>query len=350
MNRRLSIVDCRFGWSGVGPRQAVLWVAALALLGLGCLLPERAAGGELPRFVVAHGFGDDHPVHQGLGRFRERLDGIVHVEVKTRWDDLEAVGAMLAGQIHAAVVSPAAVRNVVREMALLEIMGLWRDRGHWERSLDGEAGRRLAAMASRRSAPGSGTVHVLGFWGGTLRHLLTRRDGVTTIQALAGLRLGIPINPVRSKMWKAVGAVPVLVPLADASAALRDGTVDGIEEEADVIVRARLFEGAQHLSETGHAIATRLFLIAGPTWTRLAREQQAAMAAAARDATLLARGLEVQREAEALAALRDKFGVASHRFAELDLVMDRARPLRYRYAEELGTSDILRLIEQPAGP
>jgi C4-dicarboxylate-binding protein DctP len=322
----------------------------LVLATLGAFPAETAGGGELPRLLVVHGFGEDHPVHRGIERLRERLAGVVRVEPNARWDDLEAVRALLAGQVDAAVVSPAALRDVVREMTLLDLIGLWRDRRHWERALDGEPGRQLAAMAERTSRPGGTAVHVLGYLGGTRRHVLTRREGVPTVEAFAALRLGIPINPIRSKIWRALGVHPVLLTPADLPAALRDGTAEGVEEEAETILRDRLFEAAPHLTETGHAIATRLMLVAGPVWGRLTRAHQAAVTAAARDATTLARAMEVQLEAEALASLRDRFGVTLYGFTGQDALVARSRAPRRRYAEELGITRLLMLIEQSASP
>jgi len=350
MSCGLRVAGCGSARRTAASLRAVLRLGMLMLLVLGALPEATAVGGELPRFLVAHGFGGDHPVHRGTERLREMLAGVVRVEASARWDDVEAVRALLAGQVDAAVVSPAALRDVVREVTLLDLIGLWRDRGHWERALDGEPGRELAAMAGRMRQPGGSAVRILGYWGGTRRHLVTRREGVPTVEALAALRLGIPINPIRSKMWRALGVHPVLLTQADASAALRDGTAEGVEEDAGAILRDRLFEAAPHLTETGHAIATRLFLVAGPVWERLTRSQQAAMTAAAREATVLARAMEAQREAEALATLRDRFGVTLHGFTGQDALMGRTRPARRRYADELNVSGLLTLIERSAGP
>jgi TRAP-type C4-dicarboxylate transport system substrate-binding protein len=325
-------------------------VLLLFMTFLGSPLSIAAADPELPRLMVVHGLGEDHPVQQGIVRFREALSGVVAVQASILGDDADVVRSMLAGEVDAAVVSPAALRDVAREVTILDLIGLWRDRDHWARALDGEPGRQLAALVERTARPGGAGLRVLGFWGGTRRHLLTRRDGVPTVEALAALRLRVPINPIRSKMWKALGVRSVLLPPADVPAALRDGTVEGIEEEAQVILRERLFEAAPSLTETGHAIATRVFLIAGPSWERLARAQQAAVTAAALKATILARTVEKDREVEALASLKDRFGVAVHGFTGYDAFMARTRALRRRYADELGISRLLALMERSASP
>ena len=346
----LRVAGCGSAGRTAASLRAFLRLGTLLLLVLGSLPEATAIGGELPRFLVVHGLGEDHPVHRGAERFREMLAGVARVETAARWDDVEAVRALLAGQVDAAVVSPVALRDVVRAVMLLDLIGLWRDRGHWERAMDGEPGRQLAAMAERTPQTGGNSIRILGYWGGTRRHLLTRRQGVPTVEALAALRLGIPINPIRSKMWRAIGVRPVLLPSGDAPAALRDGTVEGVEEEAEAILRDRLFEAAPHLTETGHAIATRLLVVAAPAWNRFTRAQQANLTAATRDATTLARSLEAQREAEALAALRDRSGVTLHEFTARDALMARTRPARTRYADELGIPGLVAPIEKLATP
>jgi TRAP-type C4-dicarboxylate transport system substrate-binding protein len=325
-------------------------VLLLFMTFLGSPLSVAAAAAELPRILVVHGLGEDHPVQQGIERFREGLAGVVTVQASVQGDDAEVVRSMLAGEVDAAVVSPAALRDVAGEVTMLDLIGLWRDRDHWARALDGEPGRQLAALVERTARPRRAGLRVLGFWGGTRRHLLTRRDGVPTVEALAALRLRVPINPVRSKMWKALGVQPVLLPLADASAALRDGMVEGVEDEAEAILRERWFETAPHLTETGHAIATRMFLVAGPAWGRLTRAQQAAVTAAARDAATVARAAESNREAEALISLKDRYAVTLHGFTGHSALIGRTRAFRRRYADELGVSRLLTLIEQSANP
>lgn len=325
-------------------------MSVLALAALCGAAAGTALGSQGPRLVVVHGFGEDHPVRQGVARFREKLAGVATVEIRAHGDDAAALRALLAGRADVTVVSPAALRDILREVTLLDLMGLWRDRAHWERALDGEPGRLLAALARGGSRPAGNAIRILDFWGGTRRHIVTRRGAAPTIEALAAARLGIPMNPVRSKMWRVAGVRPVLLPPGDGPAALRDGTVDGIEEEAEAILDARLYQVAPHLTETGHAIATRLLILAEAAWGGLGPLQRAALAAAAREATTLARAAEARREAEALAALRGRLGVTIHPFAGGDALRARTLPLRRRYAEELGVGSLLSLIEKAATP
>ena len=233
---------------------------------------------------------------------------------------------------------------------MLDLIGLWRDRPHWARALDGIAGRELAAILERGTKAGDKGLQVLGFWGGTRRHLLTRRKGVKKIEDLTSLRLRIPLNPVRSKMWKTLGVQPILPIQADISAALRDSSVEGVEEEAEVILQARLYETASHLTETGHTIATRLFLISKPAWGRLTRAQQAAITTAAQRAAGAARTSEESRETETLIALKERFGVNLHRFAAYEEIRARTQVFRTRYAEELNAARLFTLIENTAKP
>ncbi|MBI4529824.1 MAG: TRAP transporter substrate-binding protein [Deltaproteobacteria bacterium] len=304
---------------------------------------------ELPRLSIVHGFGENHPVHHAIQRFRDNLAGMATVELGIQENERATIRALLNGEVDAAVLSPADLQEMVREITVLDLIGLWRDRAHWARALDGEPGRQLASLVERATQPGGAGFQVLGFWGGTRRHLLTRRDGVRKTEALASLRLRIPINPVRSKMWKALGVQPVLLPGTEVSAALRDGRVDGLEEEAEVILQTRLFELAPHLTETGHAIGTRLFLITRPAWGRLTKKQQAAVAAAQK-AAAAARAGEQAREELALASLKQTSGVNVHDFTEQNILMARTRPFRLRYADELGISRLLALIEKVSSP
>jgi TRAP-type C4-dicarboxylate transport system substrate-binding protein len=312
------------------------------------LLYGEATSAELPRLSVAHRFAQSHPVHQALEQFRENLAGVVSVEVNAPRNERESVQGMLSGSTDATVISPAVLQQTISELGMLDLIGHWRDRAHWARALDAEPGREISTLVER--AKSGARFQVLGYWGGTQRHILTRRDGVPKIENLNGLRLQILFNPVRSKMWKALGVQPILPTQPDLSTMLRAGTVEGIEEEAEVIVQTRLFEVASHLTETGHAIATRLFIIAKPAWQRLTPAQQAALTAAAQKAAASARAGEQERETTALTSLKERFGVRLHSFTGQDALMARTRPFRVRYAEELSISRLFTLIEKTAKP
>lgn len=310
----------------------------------------HATGTETPSMSVLHSLGTSHPVQRGLERFRESLAGTVSVEINTPRNERESVQGILAGTLDAAVVSPASLQAMVRELAMLDLIGLWRDRAHWARALDGTAGRELAAIVERSTKARDKGLQVLGFWGGTRRHLLTRRKGMENIEDLTKLRLRIPLNPVRSKMWKTLGVQPFLPIHPDISVALLDSSVDGVEEEAEVILQARLYENASHLTETGHTIATRLFLISKPAWGRLTRAQQAAVTTAAQRATGAARTSEESRETDTLIALKERFGVNLHPFTAHEEIRARTRVFRSRYADELNAARLFTLIENAAKP
>ncbi len=172
------------------------------------LLYGEATSAELPRLSVAHRFGQCHSVYQAVEQFRENLAGVVNVEVNAPRNERESVQGMLSGSTDATVISPAVLQQTISELGMLDLIGLWRDRAHWARALDAEPGREISTLVERAKS-GAG-FQVLGYWGGSQRHILTRRDCVPKIENLNGLRLQILFNPVRSKMWKALGVQPIL--------------------------------------------------------------------------------------------------------------------------------------------
>ncbi len=309
----------------------------------------RSAGAEAS-ISALHSLGTSHPVHEGLEHLRKSLAGVMDVEIKTPRNERETVQGLLDGTVDAAVVSPASLQAIVRDLAMLDLIGMWRDRGHWSRALDGAAGRELAAIVERGSKKGDNGLQVLAYWGGTRRHLLTRRKGVEKIEDLTGLRLRIALNPVRSKMWKTLGVQPVLPTHTDITVALRDGSVEGAEEEAEVILQTRLYEAASHLTETGHAITTRLLLISKPAWGRLTPAQQAALSTASQRATNAARTSEESRETVTLTALKERHGVTLHSFRAYEDLRSRTLDFRARYADELNAARLFKSFENAAKP
>jgi len=320
------------------------------ILAMLLVLSSHTGCAEEPAISVHHNHGISHPVQEGLERFRKDLAGVVSVHVKTPKNERESAQGLIAGTVDAAVVSPLSLQAMVRELAMLDLIGLWRDRVHWGRALDGIAGRELARIVERGTEGGDKGLQVLGFWGGTRRHLLTRREGVGKMEDLNGLRLGIAINPVRSKMWKTLGVQPILPIHTDMLADLRDGSVEGVEEEAGAILQAQLYKAASHLTETGHTITTRLFLISKSAWGRLTPAQRAAITTAARTAAIAARTSEESRETDTLTTLKERYRVTLHRFTAYEELRTRTRTFRSRYAGELNAATLLALMENTPKP
>ncbi len=325
------------------------WPALVAMAAAVVLLAD-VAWAEGPSLRLVHGFGPDHPVQLGVERFVGHLDGTWTIEIEEWGTDPEAVRALRAGEIGFAVVRPSSLRNIAREATLLELMALWKSHEHWANALDGELGRKLAERVLKASQDGQGAIHVLGFWGGSESHLLTRGKPIADLTSLVDLRLCTPLDPVRSKMWRSLGVKRVFCESGDEANALAAGRADGLDTTLSEAYRVDATGDGLTLGRTGHAIDTQILVMAHGRWLALSAAKQTAVGEAARDATRVARQAARDGDAKAIAVLRGRAGTTVSEFPDRSAFRTRMGPFHTRFADELGALDLLTLVESAAAP
>jgi TRAP-type C4-dicarboxylate transport system substrate-binding protein len=328
-----------------------------ALLLAAALLPAATSGAATVTLQTAHIYGEDHAWHKGLEKLAEvlrsspeaGLDLVIHS--KGSWGgESDYVHSLRQGLLDIAVVPPSVAGSISKNLAFLDVMFLWHDRAHWQKVVDGPVGERIAEMieagTSQGGVPG---LKVLGFWGGSRRHILARKHGYATIAELAGLRIGVQDNPMNLEIWRSLGLEPVSVPLRNSIALLDADIVEGVEAELGNAVALKLADVAPNVVLTSHAITLRPLVISEARWRHLSDAQQQAVVKAAAAATSVVRELEVKHEDEALAALRAG-GATIVEFRETAEMQARTEALRRRLADEAGLSRLLRAIEDEAAP
>jgi TRAP-type C4-dicarboxylate transport system substrate-binding protein len=84
-------------------------------------------------------------------------------------------------------------------------------------------------------------VHVLQLWASPPRFLITSKKQVKTLEDLKGLKVRVPGGPATEEM-RALGAVPLLIPMPDNYQSLDKGVIDGMDTSWDATYSFRLYE------------------------------------------------------------------------------------------------------------
>ena len=84
-------------------------------------------------------------------------------------------------------------------------------------------------------------VHVLQLWTSHPRFLITSKKQVKTMEDLKGMKIRVPGGPATEQM-RALGAVPVLIPMPDNYQSLDKGVIDGMDTSWDATYSFRLYE------------------------------------------------------------------------------------------------------------
>lgn len=187
---------------------------------------------------------------------------------------------------------------------------LFEDVAHAGRAADTEAAR---AMLDELEPAG---LKGLGYTFAGMRHLLTTDEAVTGIADLAGMKVRIVPFPAMASWWRAAGAAPTAIELANVYQSLQTGVLDGTDIDLDALLGLKFQEAGRNLTLTGHMAWPAVFLMSGATWQGFSELERTAVSEAAREA--LAWGLEAQIEAENVNLKALESEIAVHAMADAE--------------------------------
>ncbi len=301
----------------------------------------------------AHYFDDDHAWNKGMLKFRDviraKSNGTLDLEIYNRGvlgSEKDYIQNMMQGALDVSTVSTASAGGFAKELTFLDLMFIWKDLDHWKRAMDGEIGKRIADIIEKGTAKGGNPgLKILGYWGGSPRHIISRVKGYATVSDLHGFKIRVQDSPTQIEMFKLLGAIPAVVPYQETYSAIQTGVVDGLENEMSTSFQMKFFEVGPYISETAHVITVRPFMMSGQTWQKLTPDQQKIVLEAAKEATEVARTTEWKQNGEAVEQMK-KLGTKFYAFKEKQKMMDITLPVRQRVAKEVGLEDVFQMIER----
>ncbi len=305
------------------------------------------------KMKAAHYFDENHAWDKGYQKFRDILKtksgGTLELEIYNRGvlgSEKDYIQNMMQGALDVSTVSTASAGGFAKELTFLDLMFIWKDYSHWQRALDGEVGKRIAEVIEKGTAKGGNPgLKILGYMGGSPRHIISRKQGYTTISELAGFKIRVQDSPTQIEMWKLLGAIPAVVPYQETYNAIQTGVVDGMENELSTAFQMKFHEVGPHISETAHIITVRPMFMSGQTWRKLTPEQQKIVMEAAKEGIAVTRATESKQNDEAEAQMK-KIGTKFYAFKEKQKMMDMTLAIRQRVAKEVGVTDIFEMIER----
>ena len=184
--------------------------------------------------------------------------------------------------------------------------------------LDGAPGTRLAGDVARSTG-----YTLLGFWDNGVRHISNRLRPIRHPDDCRGLRIRTLDNAMYRQVLAAAGFTPLVLDVKDLVHAVETHAVDAQENPLTNTVNFGLHKTHKHLSLTGHFHGVALLLANRAWFEGLAPGIQAAVLAAAADATAVQRQWAIDEDALCLERLKAE-GVAIVPAEEIDIAAFRA--------------------------
>lgn len=336
----------------MGPRVSFLIIGLLcgmvAAGGWFAWLGQRGGGGDAGATVlnVAHGLPVTHPVHRGLEEMarlvEEKSDGRMKFQLfhsEQLGTEVECLEKAQAGTLAMTKVSAGVVGNFVPVYQVFSLPYLFRDEGHFWRVLDGGTGD---AMLERLATKGDGTpsgLHGLAWYDSGSRSFYTKRP-VRDPSDLRGLKIRTMSDPVAMDMVEALGGSPTPIAWGELYTALRQGTVDGAENNPPSMLSSRHFEICKHYILDHHSRIPDVLVMSAAVWAGLNAEQQGWVTEAARQSGIYQRKIWAEDNEKALGELKQA-GVS---VVEADLAVFAAQTTGV--LEKHATGEIGQVVEK----
>ena len=165
-------------------------------------------------------------------------------------------------------------------------------------AIDGVLGSFLAAKIEERV-----NYRILGYFENGFRQMSNRLRPVRRPADLAGMRMRVLPSEVQARTFELLGAVPLRWDLTEAIAAIKAGTIDAQENPFANTVTYGVHKFHRFHTVTNHFYISRPIFLHRPTFDAWPQDLQRAMREAVKRAVAFQRGLAIDEDREARAAL-----------------------------------------------
>ena len=217
-------------------------------------MATRRAGAADFTFKIGSNTPATHPicVHavKAAARIREATGGRVDVQVfpsSQLGSDTDMLSQIRSGALEMMFISGLILSTYVPLASINGIGFAFKDYDHVWPAMDGKLGALVRADVARH-----GIVAMERIWDNGFRNVTNSVRPIATPADLAGLKIRVPVSPLWTSMFQALGASPVSINFNEVYSALQTHVVDGQENPMVLIHTAKLFEVQTYLSLTRH--------------------------------------------------------------------------------------------------
>jgi tripartite ATP-independent transporter DctP family solute receptor len=212
--------------------------------------------------------------------------------------EVDMLKGIQQGTIDIAIITGAALPNIVPEVGVFSIPFLFRDTAHAYAVFDGPIGRAYLEKFSEK-----GMVALA--WGENgQRHITNSKRPISKASDLSGLKLRLPQSDVMLAGFKAFGATASSLPFPQLYGALQSGQFDGQENPIATIRSGKFSQVQKYLSLSGHVYDPAIILVSKDLWNELAPADRAIFQDAARRAARASRSYSAEAQKNGVNALR----------------------------------------------
>lgn len=193
-----------------------------------------------------------------------------------------------------------ALMNWVPQVSVTDAPFLFRTRQQCYNALDGALGDTLKRLALAQG------FRIVGWNDLGSRSMTNSKHQISTAADMRDLKMRVPDSKSYIAMMQALGSTIVAIDLSELYLALSQHVADGQDTPPPVVQSLKLYEVQKFIAKTDHVLTNAYSVINPAVFDHLSANDQAAVTAAAQEATVWLRGTTQQQEHDAFAFLVNK--------------------------------------------
>jgi len=234
----------------------------------------------------SHVVSPDTPKGKAADYFAKRVEELSHGKIKVYvypnaqlGGDKAVLRKMKFNAVQMAAPSFSKFTGLVPQLGLFDLPFLFKDENHLHKVLDGEVGKKLRDMVTKK-----GYV-ALAYWDNGFKEISDSKRPLIKPEDCRGLKFRVMSSKVLIEQFKALGAIPVVLPFSEVYSALQQGVVDGQENTISNIYTKKFYEVQRYMTMTNHGYLGYLVVMSKKFWNRLPDNLKKVVLKAMKEAT-----------------------------------------------------------------
>ena len=211
----------------------------------------------------------------------EKTEGRIKVEVyfgAQLGQEKAVIEQVQFGAIDFARISVSPVAEFAKELNVLTLPYIYRDREHMWKVLDGPLGDEFLKSVEKAKMIG------LNWYDAGARSFYNSKREIKSVADLKGLKIRVQEQKLMMGMITALGASPTPMPMGDVYSALQTGVIDGAENNWPSYISASHFEVAKFYTVDGHTMVPEITVASKITMDKISAGDQELIKQAAKEA------------------------------------------------------------------
>ena len=250
-------------------------IAGVSTLPLFAIRSRPAKAAEFS-YKFANNLPASHPLNlranEAMARILEASGGRVEIRVfpnNQLGSDTDTLSQLRSGAVEFFTLSGLILSTLVPPASINGVGFAFKDYDQVWRAMDGKLGAYVRGEIAKR-----GLLAMERIWDNGYRQMTTSTKPITTPDDLRGLKIRVPVSPLWTSMFTALGASPASINISEVYSALQTKIVDGQENPLAVIDTTKFYEVQKFCSMTNHMWDGYWFLANRRAFERLPKDAQ----------------------------------------------------------------------------